>query len=182
MWVSILMYEITCTLSREKLLALYLANQTMPASRIREMKVHGAQLAQGGQWGGSGGTAGRFSMDQLESGKCGVRAFCLCCPWSGAERPDRKLFWSGSRCIELSGAEPWRDTAAPGAHLRVSSMALPEPPPFPSWAPLTIRHIFLCTVRCPVMASCTDTCRAGHSARALRLLLYLIQPAWVRQR
>lgn len=38
------MYEITCTLSREMLLARYLVNQTMPASRIKEMKARGAQM------------------------------------------------------------------------------------------------------------------------------------------
>lgn len=39
------MYEITCTLSREMLLAPYLVKQTMPASRIKEMKAHRAQMA-----------------------------------------------------------------------------------------------------------------------------------------
>lgn len=39
------MYEITCTLSREMLLALYLVKQTTPGSRIKEMKVHRAQMA-----------------------------------------------------------------------------------------------------------------------------------------
>lgn len=52
----------------------------MPVSRIREMKVHkGADgTAQRGQRGIGGGTVGKSSMDQLQSDKCGVRAFCLC--------------------------------------------------------------------------------------------------------
>lgn len=194
MWVSILVYEITCTLSREMLLALYLVKQTMPASRIKEMKVHRAQMAQhstGREAAPGALREGKSSMDQLESGKCGVRALCLCCHWNGAERPDRKLFWSGSRCIELSGAEPWRDTAAPGTHLHGSSIALPEHPPFPSWAALKLRDILLSMVRSSVMASGeavsrTDTCTAGHSARGSggewSCCCCLIQPACVKQR
>lgn len=40
------MYEMTCTLSCEMLLALYLVEQTVPASRIKEMKARRAQVAQ----------------------------------------------------------------------------------------------------------------------------------------
>lgn len=39
------MYEVTCTLSREMLFAAYLVKQTMPVSRIKEMKVQRAQMA-----------------------------------------------------------------------------------------------------------------------------------------
>lgn len=183
------MYEVTCTLSREMLLAPCLVEQTMPGSRIKEMKVPGAQMA-GHSAGGGGGTAGRSSMDQLESGKCGVRAFCLCYHWNGAERPDRKLFSSGSRCIELSGAEPWRDTTAPGTHLPVSPIAPPEPPPLPPWAALKLRDTFLCMVRSPVMASgeaasCRDPCRAGtvrgaaEGSEAAAAVSYCL-PGWDR--
>lgn len=102
------MYKIACTPSCEMLLALYLGKQIMPVSRNTEMKVRLAAdgTAQYGQQGSGGGMVGRSSMDQLQPGKCGVRAFCLCYHLNGAERPDRKLFVSRSRCIELSGAEP----------------------------------------------------------------------------
>lgn len=176
------------------LLALYLGKQTMPASRIKEMKVHpGADgMAQRGQWGIGGGIAGRSSMDQLQSGKCGVPAFCLCYHWNGAEWPDRKLFWSGSRCIELSGAEPWRDTVAPGTHLHVSSIALPgwgDSPPFPPWAALRLGNILLHMAMSPAMPSggaayCADTSRAGRSASGgggeWSCCCCLIQPGWSR--
>lgn len=62
-----------------------------------------------------------LSCSQARAALC---AFSLCYPWNGAERPDTKLFWSKSGCIELSGAEPWRDTVAPGTHLHISSAAL----------------------------------------------------------
>lgn len=179
------MYKTACALSREMLLAPYLVKQTMPASRIREMKVHpGADgTAQRGQWGIGGDIAGRSSMDQLRSGECGVRAFCLCYHWNGAERPDRKLFWSGSRCIELSGAEPWRDTVAPGTHLHVSTIALPgwgDPPPSPPRAAWRLGNIFLPVTTSPAVPS--DTSRAGRSESGGggECCCCLVGPGWSR--
>lgn len=48
-------------------------------------------MAQDGQWGITGGIAGRSFMDRLRPGECGGRAFCLCYHWNGAERPEEQI-------------------------------------------------------------------------------------------
>lgn len=156
------MYEVTCTLSRERLLALYLVKQTMPASRIKEMKV------ERGRWQRAAEGALREGPLWISWNQASAEYVLSVCAITEMVRSDLTENCSEVEADALSCQAQSHDETPrrQGTHLHVSPGALPEPPPFSSWAALRLRDFFLCMVRSPVMASgeaapCTDTCRAG---------------------